>query len=127
MNDAMQTMHLKVTNRTKETIKDMYDGVPFIFEAGKSLKIPLDAALHIFGWHPDASLDEVERHTRRRLGWNTAQMMAMKMGDKDPGHELFSKLKFEPVRYKLVELSDEDDDGLNDLSVALAEVGAAQA
>lgn len=102
--EVSTTVHLKVTNRNKFPIKDMYDGVPFVFEPSKALKIPLDAAMHIFGWHPDATNEDVRKYTCRRMGWNTAEMMKEGLD-----RQYFDKIKFQPITYKLVELSDEDD------------------
>ena len=40
-------VHLRITNNNDFTIEDRYDGVPYIFEAGKTLTVPPEAALGV--------------------------------------------------------------------------------
>jgi hypothetical protein len=101
-------VHLRVTNNNDFEINDRYDGVPYIFEAGKVLTVPPEAALHIFGWHPGIEPRVVETHVTKRWGWNTPAFM-----ENGNAKKFFAKLEFKPVTFKTVEvISGEDDDTL---------------
>ena len=100
------TVTCKVTNTNDFDIADMYDGVPYKFLAKGKNSVPLDAmaALHIFGWTEGGDPAEWRRHTQKRFGWNTAEML------KDGKHDrFFDRLKFDTVRYRLVEVVDNSD------------------
>jgi hypothetical protein len=99
------TVNLKVTNNNSFKISDMFDGVPFDFEAGQSLVIPPEAALHIFAWQPGADLAAVERHVQKRWGWNIPDLQKDGIA---AGY--FRKIELKPVTYRMVEVRDEDDD-----------------
>ena len=98
------TVHLKLTNKNDFIIVDRYDGVPFTFEPKKPIIIPADAAAHIFGWSPEASMEDVERHTCRRLGWNTPDHMK-----NSTGRRFFKNLQFDKVAYRMVEVTDDEN------------------
>ena len=101
-------VHLRITNNNDFNIDDRYDGVPYKFEAGKTVTIPPEAALHLFGWYPGIDMSVAETHVTRRWGWNTPAFMAS--GD---AKRFFAKLQFAPVTFKTVEVvSGEDDDTL---------------
>jgi len=101
-------VHLRVTNGNDFAIDDRHDGVPYLFEAGKALTVPPEAALHIFGWYPGVDMKVVATHVTRRWGWNTPAFM--QSGD---APRFFGKLEFKPVTFKTVEVvSGEDDDML---------------
>jgi hypothetical protein len=101
-------VHLRIVNGNDFAIEDRYDGVPYVFEAGKALTVPPEAALHIFGWKPGLDPRAIETHITRRWGWNTPKFM--ESGD---AKKFFAKLEFKPVTFKTVEVvSGEDDDPL---------------
>jgi len=85
-------VHLRIVNGNDFTIEDRYDGVPYIFEAGKTLTVPPEAALHIFGWHPGIEPRVVETHVNAK--------------------KFFAKLEFKPVTFKTVEVVSGEDDEL---------------
>ena len=101
-------VHLRITNNNDFTIEDRYDGVPYIFEAGKTLTVPPEAALHMFGWYPGVDPRVAETHVSRRWGWNTPAYMASGNAKK-----FFAKLEFKPVTFKTVEvIATEEEDML---------------
>lgn len=73
-------MIIKVTNGNSFGFTDMYDGIPYQFPAGQSVKVPLEAAAHFFGF-PNAVDEETNearlvpiadfRYVARRYGWDT--------------------------------------------------------
>lgn len=99
------TVNLKVTNNNDFKISDMFDGVPFDFEAGKSLVIPPEAAVHIFAWSPGADLNAVERHVQKRWGWNTPELQKDGLAG-----QYFRKIELKPVTYRMVEVREDDDE-----------------
>ncbi|HWS65707.1 MAG TPA: hypothetical protein VN325_23355 [Steroidobacteraceae bacterium] len=108
-NDEPQVMHVRVINLNDFDIRDMFNGVPFVFKAGgrEPKNIPIDAANHIFGWFPayrDAQGDlrepdpvEMKRHIMRRWGWNTPDMV---QGDR--GQLFYENIKLQPIMYRMV-------------------------
>jgi hypothetical protein len=90
--------NLRVLNKNKFAISDRYDGVPYIFEPGKSLTIPGDAAAHMFGWKDGVPTATVKSHVQKRWGWNTADLQQAGKADK-----YFENLELTPVRMRLVE------------------------
>jgi len=100
---------VRVTNTNDFKIVDRFDGVPYEFEPGKGLAIPLDAAYHIFGWSHGATDEQVFAHTQRRFGWNTPAMI-----DANRDRRFFSKLKIEPVVYRMVEVKPDDQPELTE-------------
>jgi hypothetical protein len=58
--------YVRVTNTSDAPIEGMYDGVPYLFQPGKSEDVPSIVASHIFGFlNPD------KKSALQRLGWLT--------------------------------------------------------
>lgn len=93
---------LRVVNHNEFTIEDRFDGVPYTFEPEKSVAVPSDAALHMFGWFPGVDMLVVKNHLTKRWGWNTPDIINQKLNDK-----YFAALSFKPVTYKIVEVPEE--------------------
>jgi hypothetical protein len=97
--------YVRVTNLGDVMFHDRHNGVPVKIQPGESKNIPLEPAAHIFGWKPDVESDVMFRHIQKRQGWNTVEMLKV-----DPATGLsqaqanFSRLKIEPVMYRLVEV-----------------------
>lgn len=75
----MAAVQLAVLNGNDFDIPDRFDGVPFKMPAGKEVIIPLDAAVHFFGfrWREDQQGFELKanrEHVCRRYGWNTSTL-----------------------------------------------------
>ena len=98
---ARISVHLRVTNNNDFQIDDRFDGVPYIFEANKSLTVQPEPALHIFGWQPGTDPKIIFNHVSRRWGWNTPAYMAS--GD---AKKFFGNLVFTPVTFKTIEVVD---------------------
>ncbi len=64
--DAIQK--IRVVNRNDFTIRDRYDGVPYVFEPGKAVDLPPEVAEHILGYPGEA--EDMWRHMSKRWGWN---------------------------------------------------------
>jgi len=102
---------VRVTNKNEFVIRDRFDGVPFTFEPGKSVTIPPDAANHIFGWRhhgddeaPEHATNDMLVYCQKRHGWNTPDII------KSGNHlKWFKAIEFKPVRFRMVEMSDEDE------------------
>ena len=104
---AWPEYYVEVTNNNDTALDDHYDGQRYEFPPGKKVKIPFDAACHIFGIeHPDELKDKDKLLTfiSRRWGWNTKEMLATKDHVKN-----FEKIKIVLVAYKVVR-----DDGLEE-------------
>lgn len=103
----MAQFYVEVTNNNDIDLDDHYDGRRYEFPAGKKVKIPFDAACHIFGVeHPDQlkDKDKLLTYVCRRWGWNTKEMI------KDKEHvKRFENIKITLVSYKVVR-----DDGLEE-------------
>lgn len=100
--DQVRLRYVRVINNSSVPFTDRHDGVPVTIEPGKSENLPLDMAAHFFG----PSFDPVSmlRHVSRRQGWNTPEFVQVNPATgKTKAEENFSKLKIEPVTYKLVE------------------------
>ena len=101
--------YVRVTNGLDTAFHDRYDGVPITIPPGKSENIPLDMAAHFFGYHPDVDGATMLRHVAKRQGWNTPDYVKQDPESrKTLAEQLFSKLKIEPVMYKLVPAEDPD-------------------
>jgi hypothetical protein len=87
--------HVRVTNRNKFPIEDMFDSRKYVFGAGKSLTVDLEVARHIFGFALETE-EKALLHCMRRFGWNSAAMAS-------DARKFFSNLEFKPVRFMLVE------------------------
>jgi len=40
-----------VTNNSDTVLTDSWDGKPFVFEPGKTLEVPEEIVVHVFGYH----------------------------------------------------------------------------
>jgi len=110
-----QVMQVQIINRNTFTIRDMFDGIEFIFPPNRPVVIPVDAAHHIFGWfspyqdqegrkhEPDAA--EMRRHVMRRFGWNTPGMS-------ETGDIYYEHLKLKPIIYRMVPVAVDDQENL---------------
>jgi len=92
---------VKVTNKNDFALSDMYDSVPYVFEPGKELKMPADAAHHIFGWTESATHAQMFQHVQKRWGWNTPQW-------RDKAQRFWDKFSIQSAHFKLVEVSEEE-------------------
>ena len=103
--EQVRIKYLRVFNLGDVMFTDRHDGVPLKIKPGESKHVPLNVALHIFGWRPEATPEELFRHIQRRQGWNTPKMLEIDpTTGKSHAETNFSKLKIEPVLYKLVEV-----------------------
>jgi hypothetical protein len=101
---AKQMSMVEVVNRNGFTIRDMYDGVPYVFRPNQMLSIPPNVANHIFGWPAEG--DVMRLHTCRRFGWNTPAHMEV---DKNRPHDnrtvadiYFANIEIRTVEYDFV-------------------------
>ena len=92
---------VKVTNNNDFALSDMYDSVAYVFEPHKELKLPAEAANHIFGWTENATHAQMWNHVQRRWGWNTPQW-------RDKAPRFWEKFKIQSATFKLVEVSEEE-------------------
>jgi hypothetical protein len=99
----IQRHYVRLTNNGKIDFTDRHDGVPVCVEPGRTENFPLDMAAHFFGYHLDATADQMFRHTCKRQGWNTPAHLVKQESGKTLAEELFASLKIEPVIYRLVE------------------------
>jgi hypothetical protein len=90
----------RVTNMNDfdEPIVDHHDGIAYTFVTGRPVKIPLEAAEHIFGFK-DGKADFL--HTQRRWGWN------VKGVNLEHAREWFANVLVEQIVLKQVEISPE--------------------
>jgi hypothetical protein len=95
-----KTILVKVVNENDFPLEDMFDGVVYLFEANKEIRLPAEAAHHILGWTETASPRDMFLHVQKRWGWNTPQWA-------DKAQRFFSKLKISTASFKLVEVSDD--------------------
>lgn len=103
---------VRVVNNNDFTIADRFDGVPFTFPPGRAETIPPDAANHIFGWRqigedetPEKVAADMLLYCQKRHGWNTVEVVRAGNHTK-----WFGKLEFKPVRFRMVEVSDDETD-----------------
>ena len=102
--DKVRIKYLRVFNLGEAMFTDRHDGVPLRIKGGESKHVPLNVALHIFGWHPEATPEQLFKHIQRRQGWNTPAYLAVDETGKTLAEKKFAELKIEPVLYKLVEV-----------------------
>ena len=110
-NDIAQqrVKYVKITNGLDVPFTDRHDGVPITIMPGRSENLPLDMAAHILGYHPDIEPETMFRYICKRQGWNTpAHVQQNPDTHKTIAQEYFSKLKIEPVSFKLVPANDPD-------------------
>lgn len=109
-NEKITVSGVRITNRNDFNIVDRFDGVPFTFESNKAETVPPDAANHIFGWAFEATPDEMLLYCQKRHGWNTPEVI------KSGNHlKWFKALEFKPVRFRMVEVVDDEDELPNPL------------
>ena len=97
--------YVRVTNLGDVMFHDRHNGVPVKIQPGESKNIPLEPAAHIFGWKPDVEPDVMFRHIQKRQGWNTVEMLKVDSATGLSQAQVnFSRLKIEPVMYRLVEV-----------------------
>lgn len=110
--------YVRVTNNTDEVWGDRFDGQPIVLKPGESEKIPLEMAMHFFGYHPGVEPHAMLGHMFRRRGGPSAKQIAE---NEDWAHivldpearkrlapAFFAKFRIEPVIYKLVEQTEPD-------------------
>jgi hypothetical protein len=96
MDEQRAVQFVKVKNGNSFTIKDLFDGVPYTFLAGKTETIPADAAEHMFGYTENCDMEKLYHFMVQRHGWNT-----YKVKDED-AREYVNKFSFTPVAARLV-------------------------
>src|SRR5215469_1360524 len=69
--DQVRIKYLRVYNLGETMFTDRHNGVPLKIPPGQSKHVPLDTALHIFGWRPEATPEELFKHIKGRQGWST--------------------------------------------------------
>ena len=101
--DQVRLKYVRITNGLDVPFTDRYDGVPITIAPGKSENLPLDMALHFFGYHYGIEPIAMFRHIAKRQGWNTPAFVKQNPEtQKSLAQEYFDKLKIEPVSYRLV-------------------------
>ncbi len=109
-------MIIRVTNGNDFAFTDRYDGIPYEFPIGESVKLPIEAAPI-----PDF------RHTARRYGWDTPPASRNKDERPDFAAQLvtaqrwFDKLKIEARRQVVT------DEALDEHTLPAPRIGAAEA
>lgn len=95
---------VRVTNGLDVPFHDRYNGVPITLAPGQTESLPLDMAAHFFGFHPGATPQTMLRHIAKRQGWSDKEYTQQNPeSQKKLAEEYFSKLKIEPVYFRLVE------------------------
>ncbi len=99
---------IKVTNYNAFTIKDYFEGIPYVFATDEPVNVPLDAMQHIFGMDFPADeavlksrvfRDELFNHCCKRFGWNSHD------AEKIKGYKAnLDNIKFVPVITKMIEV-----------------------
>ncbi|SRR6266404_7451588 len=84
----MALNHVFVTNTNSFTHQDRYDGEDYVFPPNVPVMIPMDAAEHMFGYHPPEARKEGEvadyTNVLVRLGWASKYDPAVKNFVEDP-------------------------------------------
>jgi hypothetical protein len=91
---------VRVLNKNDFPITDMYDGVPYTFEPGKTLSIPPEAAQHFFAWPADSTLSRM--WIAKRLGWNTGEDIKRQADGRMRWEHWVDKIEISAVSYDLV-------------------------
>lgn len=111
--------HARVINRNDFTIEDRCDGVPYVFDPGKVVTVPLDAAALIFGMPVDQDGNVTfavdHGYLARRWGWNVLEKrdekeltsVAMERLVRETAKRC-ANIKVEPVSYVLREVTADD-------------------
>ena len=112
--DEPRTMAVQIVNHNDFQIVDMFDGIPYRFVPNKPVRIPVDAANHIFGWFPpymdeDGNRREVDpevmkRHVQKRFGWNTPSMEGSGRNDM-----FYGNIELSPIMYRMVPIELDED------------------
>jgi hypothetical protein len=101
------TLEIKVLNKNNSKLSDMFDGILYEFPTNEPVKIPQDAANHIFGvvfpddleaCQSDAFRQTIFLHLCRRWGWNNYDPHKFGTAEKT-----FKNLMLTPVILQLVE------------------------
>jgi len=95
---------VRICNHNPFDLTDRCDNIPYTFATDMDVDIPLDAAAHLFGFHMNATEEEMFKHCSKRFGWNTPMHAAKKLD-----WEFFDNLEIRPVHYKLVEVTVDED------------------
>jgi hypothetical protein len=102
---------LEVVNNNDFTIRDMFDGVPVVFEPGKPVDCTPAICTHLFGW-PGDLMGEGGRanHMARRFGWAGKDYLRPEGPSDDvPRYvKLAEKITITPVYYDLVKRNPND-------------------
>jgi hypothetical protein len=105
-------MNVKVRNDNGETFTDEFSGKTYVFAAGKTISLPLEAAKHIFGYNVKGADDRTMfDHVCKRWGWNTPANVTKGFQEIK---EIWSKFTFTPVVLKMVEVPAIDTAALAD-------------
>src|SRR6185312_5561378 len=108
MTEASQ-VHVKVSNGNDFDIGDRFDGIPYTFKARTTVPIPLEAAIHFFGFQVDPESQQLSfvpdsAHVCRRWGWNTPEFLK-----NDRGRKMAERITVTPVTYELREKPEDED------------------
>lgn len=107
---AQNLSMVRVTNRNGFVMSDRFDGVFFAFRPNKPETITHQAAMHFFGWPGEPQ--EMKVHTMKRFGWNRPDYTGMDknksidemtLDGKTLADRYWDNLKFEEVKYAIVE------------------------
>jgi len=108
-----QVMAVRVINKNDFPIRDMFDGVPYVFEPNKPVNIPPDAANHIFAWfqpyddedghHHEPDPARMKAHVQKRFGWNTPSLVQDSRAD-----FFYRNLVVQPIVYRMVPMEIEE-------------------
>lgn len=102
--EQLRFKYIRLTNKGTTLFTDRHDGVPVKVPPGEAKNLPLDMAIHFFGWRPDVAPEEMFRHVCKRQGWNTVDFVKPEEDGKTKAEKNFAALLIEPVMYRLVEV-----------------------
>ena len=91
-----RVQHVKITNRNTFVIRDGFDGIAYVFLPGKDVTVPMAVARHIFGFHLEATEQEVFGYVSKRFGWNRPD-------HQDQARVYFDNISIKPVIFRVVE------------------------
>jgi hypothetical protein len=104
--EDVRVRHVRVTNGTDEVWTDRYDGVPLTLQPGDTQTIPLDMALHFFGYAPGVDQATMLMHVANRTAKTDGEWGSIRADPalrKRVAEKFFQKFQIEPVSFKLVE------------------------
>jgi hypothetical protein len=90
---------VRVTNRNKFDIEDMYDGIAYNMKSNTPISMPYEAACHIFGAdfsQGDSAREQAFKHVQRRWGWNRTDRLKQ-------ARDHFDRIEFEVTKMVMVE------------------------